>query len=89
MSPRYGHRSPAPTQDEEPLRLPAHLSGLDAGAGLAGEPMAHTLHQRAESVFASRGPASAWASWLIDVVIAKIIERDLAVSRSPDEDQQL
>jgi len=26
---------------------------------------------------------------LIDVVIAKIIERDLAVSRSPDEDQQL
>jgi len=51
--------------------------------------MAHTLHQRAESVFASRGPASAWASWFIDVVIAKIIERDLAVSRSPDEDQQL
>ena len=68
---------------------PRPLIGMDASAGLAGEPMAHTLHQRAESVFASRGPASAWASWFIDVVIAKIIERDLAVSRSPDEDQQL
>jgi hypothetical protein len=53
---------------------------------------ARTFHQRAKRVFASRGPASAWTSQFLvtlDVVIAKIIESDLAVSSSPHEDQQL
>jgi hypothetical protein len=52
---------------------------------------ARTFHQRAERVFAKGSGISVDvpdSRSLIDVVLAKIIESDLAVSRSPDEDPQ-